>query len=77
MLKIEETYKEKLTEFNELSNHLTSMICAAFPPADKANLNDLAGIRGVCIKMKEAASIADGYFGVRKLQAGRNKAMNP
>lgn len=72
MLKIEETYREKLGEFHTLHKELSDFVWTIFPPADKATVDDMTELRRVVMKMKEARDIAEGLFTVRKLVAFRS-----
>lgn len=73
MLNIGEIYREQLGTFLDAHRKVSDIVWQVFPDADHASLDDLAELRKLVEKVKEAVDIADSFFRIRMLRAKRDK----
>lgn len=67
MLNVQRSYQERLEVFTRNHSEILDIVWQVFPPADRANADDLIELRKVVTKIEEAHQAAVGYFNVRKM----------
>lgn len=72
MLDIQQTYQELLAKFIVLHKETSDLLWLVFPSSEHATTDDLVELRKLVAKIKEAHSVAESFFQVRKFMASRN-----